>query len=625
MRFIERESGLKKVLRSFDSFIAINLALAVAFFTLFLILPVLSSAVEAFLDKGAISLRPIIEVLTNPEYVRLPPSLEVVRVEPVYGIVNGSVVPLGYIVSIGRYGPDFGKLVNSLFVSFTTAAIATVLGVIAAFVMSRYRFPGKSVFGVLLIVPLLATPFVNGYVIGRVFGRDGLINMFVREVLGFRNVTIELVGLPAVILVQSLSFFPIVYLNAYASMINLDPSLEEQAENLGSSGLRLFRTITFPLSLPGVAAGAALVFIFSLEDLGAPIGVKAAFGLGLHNKLLSYDVYDHFRKAYALELVSRSAYAVTFLMLLISSVGFILIRSYVSLRQYAMLSKGGRWAPRVRSVKGWRKVAVPLGLAIILAITSFPQIGTVLMAFSDWAITGTAPRNFRIEYFLTIASDADIVRAIGNSVRYSLMALAVMVLVGGGLAYITSRRRVPGSGVLDLLATLPIAIPGIVIGVGYMTFFNTYFRGTILSPVDYPTNLLVFTYSARRIPFVVRPIYAGLQQVHVSLEEAAHNLGASRNRVYLTVILPLIIGNVVAGALTAFVYSMNEVSTSLLLGARDPERAPLTYWISDRIGGQTLGAVSAAAAACVLLMILQLASIAISNTILRQRVSFLGV
>ncbi|MEM2077555.1 MAG: hypothetical protein QXV03_07755, partial [Sulfolobales archaeon] len=229
MRFIERESGLKKVLRSFDSFIAINLALAVAFFTLFLILPVLSSAVEAFLDKGAISLRPIIEVLTNPEYVRLPPSLEVVRVEPVYGIVNGSVVPLGYIVSIGRYGPDFGKLVNSLFVSFTTAAIATVLGVIAAFVMSRYRFPGKSVFGVLLIVPLLATPFVNGYVIGRVFGRDGLINMFVREVLGFRNVTIELVGLPAVILVQSLSFFPIVYLNAYASMINLDPSLEEQA------------------------------------------------------------------------------------------------------------------------------------------------------------------------------------------------------------------------------------------------------------------------------------------------------------------------------------------------------------------------------------------------------------
>ncbi|MEM1918063.1 MAG: iron ABC transporter permease, partial [Sulfolobales archaeon] len=514
MRFIERESGLKKVLRSFDSFIAINLALAVAFFTLFLILPVLSSAVEAFLDKGAISLRPIIEVLTNPEYVRLPPSLEVVRVEPVYGIVNGSVVPLGYIVSIGRYGPDFGKLVNSLFVSLTTAAIATVLGVIAAFVMSRYRFPGKSVFGVLLIVPLLATPFVNGYVIGRVFGRDGLINMFVREVLGFRNVTIELVGLPAVILVQSLSFFPIVYLNAYASMINLDPSLEEQAENLGSSGLRLFRTITFPLSLPGVAAGAALVFIFSLEDLGAPIGVKAAFGLGLHNKLLSYDVYDHFRKAYALELVSRSAYAVTFLMLLISSVGFILIRSYVSLRQYAMLSKGGRWAPRVRSVKGWRKVAVPLGLAIILAITSFPQIGTILMAFSDWAITGTAPRNFRIEYFLTIASDADIVRAIGNSVRYSLMALAVMVLLGGGLAYITSRRRVPGSGVLDLLATLPIAIPGIVIGVGYMTFFNTYFRGTILSPVDYPTNLLVFTYSARRIPFVVRPIYAGLQQVH---------------------------------------------------------------------------------------------------------------
>jgi iron(III) transport system permease protein len=113
-----------------------------------------------------------------------------------------------------------------------------------------------------------------------------------------------------------------------------------------------------------------------------------------------------------------------------------------------------------------------------------------------------------------------------------------------------------------------------VVGVGYLTFFNTYFRGTILSPVDHPTNLLVFTYAARRIPFVIRPIYAGIQQVHVSLEEAAQNLGAGRARVYLTVLLPLIAGNVVAGALTAFVYSMNEVSTSLLLGARDPESPP---------------------------------------------------
>lgn len=612
-------------LHRLDFFISVNLVASLTFFALFLLLPIASVASEAFFVGGSISIRPIIETLGNPDYIRIPPSLELIRVEPVYRIVNGAVVLQGYIISIGRYGPDFGKLLNSLFVSFVTALAATVLGILAAFVMARYRFPGKPVFGVLMVVPLLATPFVNGYVIGRVFGRDGLVNMFIREVLGFRDITIELVGLPAVILVQSLSFFPIVYLNAYASIINVDPSLEEQAENLGSSGLRLFRTVTLPLSLPGVAAGATLVFIFSLEDLGAPIGIKAAFGLGLHNKLLSYDVFDQFRKAYALELVSRSAYVVTFLMLLISVAAFLAIHSYVSLRQYAMLSKGGRWSPRVRPARGWRMVAVLLGLSIIFLVTSFPQVGTVVMAFSDWSVRGSVPSSFRPEYFLNIARDVDIVRAVGNSVRYSLAALTLMVLVGGGLAYLASRRRVPGSEVLDALATLPIAIPGIVVGVGYMTFFNTYFRGTILSPVDYPTNLLVFTYAVRRIPFVVRPIYAGLQQVHVSLEEAAHNLGASRGRVYLTILLPLIAGNVIAGAITAFVYSMNEVSTSLLLGSRDPERAPLTYWISDRIGGQTLGAVSVAAAACVLLMVLQLMSIAISNTILKQRVSFLGI
>jgi len=616
---------LKRLVYGLDAFVVFSVVASATFFTLFLLLPVFSTIVVALVEGGQVTLKYFVSTLGDPEYVRVPPLLEVVRVEPVYRFINGSLVISGYVVSIGRYGPDFGKLLNSLVVSTFTTIFATALGVATAFVMARYRFPGKSVFRVLLVVPLLATPFVNGYVIGRVFGRDGLINTLIRRIPGLEGVTVELVGLPAVILVQTLSFFPIVYLNAYASMVNIDPSLEEQAENLGSRGFKLFRTVTLPLSLPGISAGAALVFIFSLEDLGAPIGIKAAFGLGLHNKLLSYDVYDHFRKAYALELVSRSAYVSTSIMLLIAAAVFLAVRSYVSLRQYAMLSKGGRWSPRVREVSGFRRVLLPLLIALVVIATSFPQVGTVVMAFSNWSIAGATPTEFRVEYFLSIVRDVDMVRAAANSTRYSALALLLMLVVGSGLAYVTSRRKVPGSSVLDLLATLPIAVPGIVVGVGYLTFFNTYFRGTALSPVDHPTNLLVFTYAARRIPFVIRPIYAGIQQVHVSLEEAAQNLGAGRARVYLTVLLPLIAGNAVAGALTAFVYSMNEVSTSLLLGARDPERAPLTYWISDRIGGQTLGSVAAAAAACVLLMSLQVASIALSNVILKQRVAFLGV
>jgi len=618
-------SRLRRLVYNVDAFVVFSVVASAVFFTLFLLLPVFSTIVAALAEEGQVTLKHFAATLGDPEYVRVPPLLEVVRVEPVYRFVNGSLVVSGYVVSVGRYGPDFGKLLNSLVVSTFTTIFATALGVATAFAMARYRFPGKSVFRVLLVVPLLATPFVNGYVIGRVFGRDGLVNTLVRRIPGLEGVTVELVGLPAVILVQTLSFFPIVYLNAYASMVNIDPSLEEQAENLGSRGFKLFRTITLPLSLPGISAGAALVFIFSLEDLGAPIGVKAAFGLGLHNKLLSYDVYDHFRKAYALELVSRSAYVSTSVMLLIAAAVFLAVRSYVSLRQYATLSRGGRWSPRVRGVSGLRRVLLPLLIALVALVTSFPQVGTVVMAFSNWSIAGAAPTEFRVEYFLSIVRDVDMVRAAANSTRYSALALLLMLVVGSGLAYVTSRRKVPGSGALDLLATLPIAVPGIVVGVGYLTFFNTYFRGTVLSPVDHPTNLLVFTYAARRIPFVIRPVYAGIQQVHVSLEEAAQNLGAGRARVYLTVLLPLIAGNAVAGALTAFVYSMNEVSTSLLLGARDPERAPLTYWISDRIGGQTLGSVAAAAAACVLLMTLQVASIALSNVILKQRVAFLGV
>ena len=137
---------LKRLAYSLDAFVVFSVAASAVFFALFLLLPVFSTIVVALVEGGQVTLKYFVSTLRDPEYVRVPPLLEVVRVEPVYRFVNGSLVVSGYVVSIGRYGPDFGKLLNSLVVSTFTTIFATALGVATAFAMARYRFPGKSVF-----------------------------------------------------------------------------------------------------------------------------------------------------------------------------------------------------------------------------------------------------------------------------------------------------------------------------------------------------------------------------------------------------------------------------------------------------------------------------------------------
>ena len=597
---------------------------------LFLLLPLLSILYKGFVTtNNQFTLSFVEQTFSDPEMIKIPPNTAFLKLLEIYKfnvLPNGSrvLIPVK-VLAIGSEGPDFGYILNSIFVSTSVMVFASIIGVIAAFIMARYDFPGKNVFRVLLFIPLLATPFVNAYVIGKVLGADGLVNYLLGNVF---HVPYKFVisGLPAVILIQTLSFFPIVYMNVLSSIINIDPSMEEQAENLGAHGFKLFRTITFPLSLPGLASGATLVFVFSMEDLGAPIGLAGAFGNGLHTHLMSFYVFNQFKQAYSLSMVNPEAYIVAIIMLTIAAVGFILIKKYVSLRQYAMLSKGGRWSPRVRRPRWLGLTAVYIFMAILVIVASFPQIGVVILSITNWATSGPFPTQLTSDYITALVEKPDVVQAIQNSVTYSGLAIAITALLGTSAAYIVARRRIPGRETIDVLATIPIVIPGIIVAVGYLVFFGTLFPNTIFDPFINPGTLLIFTYTVRRSPFLTRSVFAGLQQTHVSLEEAAMNLGASRTKTFFSITIPLIAANVIGGSILSFVYMMNEVSTSLILGSHQPAQGPITFLMSQVIyGSGQVSAVSIAAALGVLLMSLQIVAIALSNYILKQRVSFLGV
>jgi iron(III) transport system permease protein len=222
-------------------------------------------------------------------------------------------------------GWNFGVILNSILNAAFVTLMASILGVVVAFVLARYEFPGKPLLRVMAIIPLLVTPFVNAYVLKKIFGPTfgtNTLSWFLHDVLHL-PIYIEVRDLAGVAFTQIITFYPIVYLNMFSALLNIDPSLEEQAENLGSRGFKLFRTITFPLALPGLAAGAALVFIFSLEDVGAPI----IFGF---RDVLSYRIFAYFIGLSA-GVRSPETGALALVMLLIALSVFVGIRQYVSL------------------------------------------------------------------------------------------------------------------------------------------------------------------------------------------------------------------------------------------------------------------------------------------------------
>lgn len=592
---------IREIRWTMESLSWIQLTLTLAFFIIFMIIPLLSVVQKAFTDSnGNLSLSWFNLIFTNPFFIKNP--FEVLINAKFFTIVGETL----YITGI-----DFGVVLNSIFVALITTIISTVLGTSMAFIMARYKFRGKAIFQTAMIIPLLSSPFIGAIGIQRMIGRLGVLNILFHDTLHILPFRIVLDGLAAVIFVQVLHFFALVYVNAYTAFVNIDPTMEEQAENLGSRGFHLFRTITFPLALPGIQAGAILTFILSIEDLGTPIVFHSSTQA---TKLLTYQVFN---KIFApTGDIDPMAPALGLILLVIAMAGFILIRKYVSLRQYAMISKGGTWHPRLSIPTKKQAVIFYVFMIIVLAFALIPHTGVFLLSIAKtWPAT-VLPTETTLGNFGLLFEDSAIGRSISNSLIYSVVATIIMVILGTSAAYIIARKKLPGRDALDILVTLPVAIPGIVIAIGYFTTF----LNTPLSPLISAVPLLIISYTLRKIPFTIRSVYAGLQQTHEVLEEASSNLGARATTTFRRIILPLISVNILAGGMLSFVYSMSEVSTSLILGGVQPESAPLTWKMQDVLW-QVSGGPFQAAVLGLLLMLIQIVIIVVINKVLKQRVS----
>jgi iron(III) transport system permease protein len=453
-----------------------------------------------------------------------------------------------------------GGLANSFLLALTTTTFALLIALPLAFVSDRFLYPGKGLLSSLILVPMILPPFVGAIGIKQILGQYGALNSLIIH-LGLRapGWTFDWLGTNqflGIALVNAFSLYPIIYLNAIAALANIDPAMEEAAANLGCVGLRRFIKITLPLIKPGLFAGGTIVFIWAFTDLG----VALIFD---YSRVTSVQIF------YGLKDIGGNPfpYALVAVMLVSSVLFYALGKGLFGRQSYAMMAKatssGGPTA--LPPARAWLCTAM-FGLVTFVAV--LPHLGVVLVAFSnDWYAT-VLPQHLTLDNFRLALGHELTVPAIANSLKYASISTVIDVILGIALAYVIVRSKIAGREILDFLAMLPLAVPGLVLAFGYLAMSQEGKFFSFINPVRNPTILLIIAYSIRRLPYVVRSAAAGFQQTSETLEEAAQNLGCPPLKAVFKITLPLIMANLIAGGLLAFAFAMLEVSDSLILAQK---------------------------------------------------------
>lgn len=511
---------------------------------------------------------------------------------------------------------------NSFMLGIVITVLTTIITLPVAHWFSRYSFPGKALLSGLLLVPMIMPPFVGAIGVKQVFARFGSLNLLLDK---FGIVPIEngidwlgAGGFWGVVILGVLHVYPIMFLNVTAAMANVDPTLREAAENLGARGWRLFRTITLPLVMPGYFAGAIIVFIFAFTDLGTPLLIG-------YNRVVAVQIFDKIVEVGT----NPFAYTLVLLVLMITFILFLVSKWITGEKSYQMMSRGHTAGAETQAPPRLRWMIYTGTVALVL-VSLLPHASVVAQSFASHWFMSILPDQVTTQYYGEIFRHPLTLSSIRNSLFFSSLSAFLDLVLGVMIAWLLTRRRVPCANLLDAIAMLPLALPGIVLAFGYVAGFNIpvdpkhppsawyQWLHDFIDPSANPTVLIIISYSVRRLPYIVRAAVAGLQQTSVTLEEASLNLGASPLRTMRKITLPLVMANLIAGTILTFSFAMLEVSDSLILAMKEAY-FPITKAIYQLIGRVDPSAPSVACALGVLGMMLLAASLLIASRTLGKR------
>jgi len=465
-------------------------------------------------------------------------------VYPLYAAAKLSLTPEGHF-SFKEYSYIFTHsgytktILNSVTLGVVVATLATFVGFIFAFALTKAGIKGKKYFQTMGILPIISPPFMFALSVILLFGRNGLITA---KLLNLD--TGGIYGLKGLIIVQVITMYPIAYMTLMGILQGIDPDLETCAMNLGAKRGHSFWTVTFPLALPGIFASWLLVFVGSLTDFGNPIIIGGEFDV------LSVKAYMEFTGMGNLPRGAALA-----ILLLIPTVFVFFIQKYI-MKNKAYVTITGKSSRRASSSVG--KVTKHALFLFCLLVSLF------VILFYVTIIGGSFVKLWGVNWTPTLkwfAYSFDVgFKTLKNTVYLALISTPITALLGMVIAYIVVRKSFPGKGALDFLSMLSYAIPGTAVGIGYVLAFNKApfkLSGTAF--------ILIAVYVFRNVPIGVQGGIAALKQISSDIEESSTNLGANTIYTFRKITLPLIRPSFFAGATFAFVRAMTAISAIIFL------------------------------------------------------------
>ncbi len=488
---------------------------------------------------------------------------------PVARVFIAAFLDIDNSLTVGHFSAFFSQdlmresFINSLYVAVMSALFAALIAVPLAYFTVRFDFRGALLIQTLGVLPLIMPPFVGAVALQLIFGRSGTLNLLLNDAFGFTLPIME--GLNGVIFVEAIHYFPFILMNLTVALRNIDGAMEEAAMNLGCKGWRLFWRVIFPLGLPGFVAGASLVFVKVFDDLGTPLVMG-------QTNMLAPQAYLRITQV---GLEDPMGYVISVLMIVFSIGAMVISARVLKGRDFSTLQKGGSSIQR-RQLSPVESALAYLWIGLILLITLSPHLGVLLLSFAKVWSFSPLPDAYTLEHYATVFQDAS--GMIQNTLIYCGLAAGLDVLLGVTIAYLILRTNLPARQWLDWIATASLAVPGIVLAIGFLRMF----KGVTVPGTDVLLTgtwvAIMLAYAVRRLPYALRSCMAALQQVHISLEEAAESVGANKISSIRRVLVPLMTGGILAGFVTSFITAAVELSATIMLVSADSQ-APMSYGI----------------------------------------------
>lgn len=495
-----------------DPILVTTIVLLITFLTLFILYPLAILLVDSFVGDGGFSFSVFERVFKMPKFTT--------------------------------------AITNTLKVGFVVGIIATAVGLLFAYVEVYVRI-GKfagGLFKVVSMLPVVSPPFVLSLSMIMLFGKAGIItryifNIYDNSVYGFWGIAI----------VQSLTFFPVCYMMFRGLLKNIDPSLEEAARDMGASRMKVFTSVTLPLLLPGIGNAFLVTFIESIADFANPMIIGGSYDT------LATTIYLQITGAYD----KAGAAAMAVVLLCITLAMFIVQKYVLEAKSTATLTgkaSRGRMLIEDKSVRIPLTVLCSLGAMFVILMYICVPIGAL---FPTW---GYKFFPLTLKWFKLVFTRYKGFKAFGDSFRLSLIAAPITALLSMIISYLVVKRKFKTKGFIEAVSMLAMAVPGTVLGVGYIRGFSGGLFHTGILQGIYGTGLiLVIVFVIRSLPTGTRSGIAALRQIDKSIEESAYDMGADSFKVFTSVTLPLIKDSFLSGLVTAFVRSITAISAIILL------------------------------------------------------------